>query len=558
MNSNFSSSQSSTPEMATFNYKNWREGFILLVLRIACIFGIGLLLLNWPTTPFSDRVLFSSLVTVLLLATLLPAPYQLRASVLILMMYIVGTNSILGWGPWLDGSVFFMACIALASLLFDRRVDILVLVASIITFATIAILQQLGIHQLTASGLPATTQADWIFYIVDYSIPSVILIIAIGQFKEAFARVIGQMQKALQSLTDERSQLESRVQERTEELNSQTMQLRTSTNVARIIAEIQDIPTLIETVTKLTSEQFGLYHVGLYILDEQKKIAFLQAASSSTGKQLVGQGFRVDPDRRNAINLVVQQNRPIISSDIEDANFVRDPNFPLTRSQMILPLAVRGNVIGVLDLQSDQPGAFKVKDAEILKTLSDLVAISFDNARLINETKNLLNQLETNTSFQARKTWSKFTSRYKPAYQYTPAGVRPIFSSDRKDNGDGLHVPLTLYGQNIGTIKLIRKGGITEWSERERVLVEKIADQVALALENSRLVDEAQKSSLRDQMIANISTRVRETLDVESVIRTAATELRRVFDLKEAEISIGSNQAEAAPVKKRASTPRLK
>jgi hypothetical protein len=42
-------------------------------------------------------------------------------------------------------------------------------------------------------------------------------------------------------------------------------------------------------------------------------------------------------------------------------------------------------------------------------------------------------------------------------------------------------------------------------------------------------------------MIANISSRVRETLDVDAVVRTAALELRRVFDLKEAEVSIGTH-----------------
>ncbi|HRJ74663.1 MAG TPA: hypothetical protein PLX90_01635, partial [Anaerolineales bacterium] len=56
--------------------------------------------------------------------------------------------------------------------------------------------------------------------------------------------------------------------------------------------------------------------------------------------------------------------------------------------------------------------------------------------------------------------------------------------------------------------------------------------------------EEAQKSAARDQMIANISTRIRETLDIESVARTAAVELQRVFDLKEAEIVIGSAQFE--------------
>ncbi len=385
-----------------------------------------------------------------------------------------------------------------------------------------------------------------------------ILIIAIARFKNEFVRVVSQTQNVFETLTAERTLLEGKVRERTEELESQKNQLRTSTDIARSIAEIQDVSVLLETVTNLISEKFEYYHVGLYILDEQKKTAYLQAASSATGKQLIGQGIRVESERRNAINKVVEQNRGFFASDIEDPNFVRDVNFPITRSRMTLPLAVRGNVLGVLDLHSDQPKAFNTQDAEILQTLSDLAAISFDNARLLNETKNLINQLEVNTSFQTRKTWSKLTTRQKPAYQYTPAGVRPLFSVDRNDDSEGMLVPLTLYGQTIGTIKLKRKGGFSEWSDRERLLVEKIADQVALALENSRLVDEAQKSSLRDQMIANISTRVRETLDVESVIRTATTELRRVFDLKEAEINIGSAQTEAAPVRKSASSLRLK
>lgn len=89
-------------------------------------------------------------------------------------------------------------------------------------------------------------------------------------------------------------------------------------------------------------------------------------------------------------------------------------------------------------------------------------------------------------------------------------------------------------------------------------MIEKIGEQIALALENSRLVDEAQKSAQRDQLIANISSRVRETLDVEAVIRTASNELRKVFDLKEAEISIGLPQSEPRPVRKNTSALRLK
>jgi len=407
--------------------------------------------------------------------------------------------------------------------------------------------------------VPDTKPIDWISYTIDFSVVSAILIVAIDQLKGEFASVTQNMQSTFQMLTTERAQLENRVRERTDELETRAIQLRSSASVSKTIAEIQNISELMETTTRLTSEQFGYYYVGLYLLDERKKTAFLQAASSDTGKQLVGQGFRVEKDRFNLFNRVVEYNRPYIASDIDGANFIRDINFPLTRSRMLLPLTVRNDVIGLLDMHSDQSQSFNMQDAEILQTLADLVAISIDNVRLINETKNLVLQLETNSSVQIRETWTKFTSRHKPAYQYTPAGVRPLFASNRQDNLEGLRVPLILHGQNIGNILLKRKGNQTAtWSERERVLVEKVANQVALALENSRLVDETQKNALRDQVIANISARVRETLDVESVLRTATTELRRVFDLKEAEISIGAPQTENASAKKHTSALRLK
>jgi len=546
-------------DLGTLDYRGWRERFIITILRIACVLGIALLAISFPTATTTDRILFPSLYLALLLVTVLQVNYSIRAFTLLLMVFTVGVNAVLAWGPWIDGSVFFIAFIILAALLFDQRIDIIALIISVLTFALIALLQQSGIFQFGAENVPDTKPIDWISYTIDFSVVSAILIVAIDQLKGEFASVTQNMQSTFQILTTERAQLENRVRERTDELETRAIQLRSSASVSKTIAEIQNISELMETTTRLTSEQFGYYYVGLYLLDERKKTAFLQAASSDTGKQLVGQGFRVEKDRFNLFNRVVEYNRPYISSDIDGANFIRDVNFPLTRSRMLLPLTVRNDVIGLLDMHSDQSQSFNMQDAEILQTLADLVAISIDNVRLINETKNLVLQLETNSSVQIRETWTKFTSRHKPAYQYTPAGVRPLFASNRQDNLEGLRVPLILHGQNIGNILLKRKGNQTAtWSERERVLVEKVANQVALALENSRLVDETQKNALRDQVIANISARVRETLDVESVLRTATTELRRVFDLKEAEISIGAPQTENASAKKHTSALRLK
>ena len=527
--------------VSAFDLKEWRDRFIRVVLRIASILGVIMIGVSFPTASFTDRILFISLYFVLLLVTLLPTPYMLKAYLLLGAIAIVGVNAIVSWGPWADGSLFLLTTTVLASLLLDNRTDIFILAAAIIFSTTLAFMNLQDAFQLTAPGAPATDFASWIVYIIDFSIAGIILTVATNMLKGAFARVTSQVQAAFQSLAGERQSLEDKVQERTAELEARMSQLRASTTTARAIAETQEITELIKKAADLIAERFEYYHVGIFILDNQRGIAYLQAASSEMGKSLVGQAFRIESDRKNPINLVVGNNKTIITHDLDRSNFTPDPNFPLTRSRMTMPLSVRGTMIGILDMHSEQPQAFNLQDAEILQTLADLTAISFDNVRLIGETRNLLSQLEASTSQQTQQTWSKFTSRHKSAYQYTPAGVRPIFTPDRTEHGDGLYIPIILHDQTIGRIKLKKRSATTnDWSERERDVVEKISAQIALALENSRLVDEAQKNALRNQMIANFSTYVRETLDVESVIQTAATELRKVFDLKEAEILIGS------------------
>lgn len=530
---------------ARFDLGEWREQFIRTVLRIASVLGVFLIISSYSTATVMDRILFISLYLLLVAITVLPSPYSLRASLLLSMPILVGVNAVFSWGPWADGTVFLLAGITLAALLIDNRAYLVILLSSIIFLLTLTYLTTQGYYQLSAPSAPGTTLLDWAVFIVDFVIAATIITFAISMLKGAFAKVTNQMQAAFNALNIERQNLEEAVRDRTEELEARMNQLRASTTTARVIAETQNIVELLNKASDLISENFQYYHTGIYILDEAGTTAYLQSASSEVGKKLIGQVLRIESDRRNPITMAVENKKTVITSDQDQGKFISDANFPITRSRMIMPLNVRGEVIGFLDIHSDQPRAFGTQDAEILQTLADLVAISFDNVRLIAESRNLVAQLEANTALQTQRTWSKLTSRRKTAYLFTPAGVRPVFSQSKPEpETDGLHVPIILQGQSIGKIKLKRKGSVSQWSDRERDLVEKISVQVALALENSRLVDEAQRNALRNQMIASFSSSVRETLDIEAVVRSAATELRNVFDLKEAEILIGTSQQE--------------
>ncbi len=550
---------SDSTQNTAFSMVEWRERFIRTVLRLASIFGIAMLSAAFPTTSIRDRILFLALYLILAAITLFPTPYSLRAVLLLLMISAIGVNAILDWGPWADGHLFLLAAVVLASMLFDARVDLVALTFGAVFIVILAIGTQTGSFASSAIGIPATTLADWVIYLIDFTIVGSLLVAATNMLKTAFTKAVSQMQRSYEALASERQTLEDKISERTRELELNTVQLRAATSAARSIAETQDVSSLLTKAVDLIAEKFDFQHVGLFLLDENRHTAYLQASSSENGKQMLGQALRVDPDRSNPLARAVETRQAVLLSDSSKSNYVPDPYFPSIRSRLVIPLTVRGVLIGMLDIHSDQPQSISSDDQDVLQTLADLIAISFDNVRLLEETRTLISQLNAGASLQAQNIWSKFTSRQKNAYLYTPAGVRPVFphgARGKDKDGEGIRIPIILQGQEIGKIKLKRKGLTAVWSERERDLMEKIATQVALALENSRLVDEAQKNALRNQMIANFSTFVRETLDVESVVRSAAAELRKVFDLKEAEILIGvaQNDSPTSSVSHRSST----
>src|SRR3990170_1237424 len=135
-----------------------------------------------------------------------------------------------------------------------------------------------------------------------------------------------------------KANLEQLVIENTSELQRRTEQLRASTYIAQQIAELQDVSTLLSRSVQLISEQGGFYHVGLFLLDDRKRLAFLQAASSDAGKELIRQGYHVVVEERSVIGLVAEQNRPYYASNVEKNPLLKDSGFPLSRLRAVLPL----------------------------------------------------------------------------------------------------------------------------------------------------------------------------------------------------------------------------
>jgi CO/xanthine dehydrogenase Mo-binding subunit len=79
-------------------------------------------------------------------------------------------------------------------------------------------------------------------------------------------------------------------------------------------------------------------------------------------------------------------------------------------------------------------------------------------------------------------------------------------------------------------------------------LYETLVDQASVAVERARLLDEAQNRAARERLIAGVSARMRETLDIEEVLTTAVDEIARALGLAALDVRLGTEPRTGEPV----------
>jgi GAF domain-containing protein len=258
---------------------------------------------------------------------------------------------------------------------------------------------------------------------------------------------------------------------------------------------------------------------------------------------MIERGHSLAVGTQGIVGYVAAQKKPRIALDVgDDAVFFNNPDLPMTRSEVALPLLIRNRVLGVLDIQSDKPQAFGTEDIDVLQTLSDQIAIAIENARLLDETQAAILQLEALTGVRTREVWKQKLRENNRVFTYTPMGLRAEKLSQTSENAIG--APIILRGQKIGNISIAKKGD-AKWNKLDESLLEEVASQVGLAVDNIRLLEEATQRAIQEQTIGKLAARFSQSLDLDTLLQTAARELGQVADVSEVSIFIGELTEEA-------------
>jgi GAF domain-containing protein len=124
--------------------------------------------------------------------------------------------------------------------------------------------------------------------------------------------------------------------------------------------------------------------VQIFLVDDKREYAVLRASTGEVGEELIRRNHRLRVGSVSVVGRTTSEGVPIIAQDTTAANVVHLPNplLPLTRSEMALPLIIKDQVIGALDVQSNQSNFFTEEDIAALKTLAAQISIAIENARL--------------------------------------------------------------------------------------------------------------------------------------------------------------------------------
>jgi GAF domain-containing protein len=352
----------------------------------------------------------------------------------------------------------------------------------------------------------------------------------------------GQIIMAFNRLADEVETRQINLEIRSNDLENKTRKIETISKVAREITSFRDLKSLLSAATSLIHENFGYYHVGIFLLDNRKEYAVLAAANSEGGKRMLERGHMLKVGETGIVGYVAHSLQARIAHDVGvDAVFFNNPDLLETRSELALPLVVNTQILGVLDVQSTQPMAFTEEDIITLQTLAEQLAIAIQNARLFTEAEKALETARLAYGEQSREAWSKMLhNQTKIGFLATPPltvsiqndsiapGIlKAIESGDLILGEDNLTicVPVKIRGQVIGAIRL-RKAEIAEaWTQDETNLAIALSDQLSGALESARLYRDSLQRAARESLVSEISGRITASSTRDAILRETVQEL---------------------------------
>lgn len=358
----------------------------------------------------------------------------------------------------------------------------------------------------------------------------------------------------------ERKKLERQIQA---SLALRGRQVTLSTQIAQEIAAAPNLHDLYQRVVSQVQEQFGYYHTQLLRYDVSMDILGLVVGYGDVGQKMLEMNHSM-PLGVGLIGTAASTKKPVLRPDVrQELNWQSNPLLPDTCSELAVPIKLREEVLGVLDVQSDKVNGITANDQLLLEGLCGQIAIAIESTELRQDMEGRLRELSLLQRQMSREGWQKYRQRRQAhrGYQFDLAGLQQITNqppaqppSENGRNGTASQTqpkrqvmkPLKVRGEEIGCF------GVEDDPERpltdeEQEIINAIAEELSEALEAARLFEQTQMALAEQERLASeletvaqVSTAASTILEVDELLQTVVNLAKSSFSLYHAHIYLAN------------------
>jgi GAF domain-containing protein len=388
-----------------------------------------------------------------------------------------------------------------------------------------------------------------------------------------------------------------------DESRNQIDKIQTAAEIARDISSALNLDELLLKAVKLIRDRFSFYHASIFLTDPSGKYATIREATGEAGAQMKRVGHKLAIGSKSIVGFVSGQGEPLVVNDVaKDATHLPNPMLPDTRAEAAIPLKIGDRILGVLDVQSTIPYSFSPNDINTFQTLADQLAIAVNNTELFAETQEHLSQHRLlhhiTTSAASGTTLEEALTSAVEGLQVTLGGDRVsilLSDEDRKilaikawvgyseaasdltiPFGSGitgwvaahrkplrindtnqdtryiqissntrseLALPLIFRNDILGVLN-VESEQIGAYNENDEEMLGTLAGSLAAIIANARLVEQIRKQAERERLLHEISSKIRRSTDMQTILSTTIQELRRATGARRTQIELGASALE--------------
>lgn len=515
-----------------------REKILQGILVIFSVLGTLMMVMGITAAHEANNYVLAALYLVIyavLIVTLVSRelPYILRGNTTVVLIYLLGLSELFESGQLGDTRMYFLVFVALTSLFFNMKNIVTAIILSVIPIIATGIYVDLTPEPAIATLANLREGTHWTLSSVAFLLFSFVLSGATNYLITGIDRNYQKQEELSRNLTKERNALEIRVKERTEDISRRLMQLSTAAEITRMIGELTNPVELLSQIVEVIRERFDLYYVGIFLIDPSGQFAVLQAGSGDAGRKMLADGHRLTIGGTSMIGWTVANRKARIALDVgTDAVRFNNPNLPLTRSELALPITARKTVLGAMTIQSTQPNAFDQNDIDVLQSLAEAIGIALDNEQQLREMRQRLEETRLLNREQIFRDWTE-TLEMHGDLEYSYENTT---EASTEGQGHLIEVPVVLHDEVIGYISLETEK--ETFSPEESALIENITHQTAIALENARLLEATERRAVQEQKLNELATRFSRAFTVDEILQAAVQELGQLPMVGEVSVQI--------------------